>query len=71
MNCKCPRRDAMGCDCSCHDLIVGAQVIFRENDEHPRVLGVISRLWNNGKYATIISDGRTFVRLRKSVIRCG
>lgn len=41
---------------------VGQQVQFAENAEHPRVLGTVSRVWPNGRYVTIRSDGRTFVR---------
>jgi len=43
-------------------MSVGQQVQFTENAEHPRVLGVVTRVWPNGRYVTVISDGRTFVR---------
>lgn len=46
---------------------VGSQVIFRENDEHPHVCGTVSRVWPNGRYVTLLSDGRTFVRDLRNV----
>lgn len=41
---------------------VGQEVRFTENAAHPRVLGTVTRVWPNGRYVTIVSDGRTFVR---------
>lgn len=51
-------------------LAVDDQVRFHENPEHPHVLGVVTRLWSNGRYVTIRSDGRTFVRDGSRVTRC-
>lgn len=51
---------------------VGQQVQFNEDDgEHDRSLGVITRAWTNGRYVTVISDGRTFVRCIEAVTLCG
>jgi hypothetical protein len=47
-------------------MTVGTQVSFREN-EQTTALGTISRVWDNGKYVTIVSDGRTFVRDLRNV----
>lgn len=49
---------------------VGREVQFYENVEHPRVLGTVSRIWPNGKYVSVISDGRTFVRDIRTVQVC-
>lgn len=52
-------------------LMVGQQVVFDECDGlHDRSLGVITRVWPNGKYVSIRSDGRLFVRLIKAVTVC-
>jgi hypothetical protein len=48
-------------------MTVGTQVQFAENEEHTTTLGVVTRVWDNGKYVTIVSDGHTFVRLIKRV----
>ena len=49
-------------------IMVGSEVIFRENDEYQQVLGTVSRVWSNGRYVTILSDGRTFVRDLRHVV---
>lgn len=50
---------------------VGQQVQFAENEEHQQVLGVVTRVWTNGKYVTVLTDGQTFVRSIKTVVPCG
>lgn len=49
---------------------VGNQVVFRENDEFPRTIGVVTRVWTKSPTITIVSDGRTFARLIRSVRVC-
>jgi hypothetical protein len=55
---------------STEEFRVGQHVQFTENAEHPRVLGTVSRVWPNGRYVTIISDGRTFVRCIDAATPC-
>lgn len=53
------------------DLEVGREVQFREDEDHDRVLGVVTRVWPNGKYVSVRSDGRLFVRCIEAVTVCG
>lgn len=47
-------------------MTTGTQVIFRENEQTQSV-GTVSRVWDNGRYVTLISEGRTFVRDLRNV----
>lgn len=47
------------------------QVIFDEDDGvHTASLGVITRVWDNGLYVSLRSDGRIFTRVIEHVHPC-